>query len=77
MKTGGFDKKKKRKNIAVHTRGYFRHTNTLYPAIFHTRNQESKSSTLVITDSHNKNIEHHTIIWEDPIFPENWFVDLP
>lgn len=69
--------KRKRTNIAVNTRGCSKHTNALYPAILHIPSQESKSSTLLITDAHNQKIEHQTIKWEDFKFPENWVVDLP
>ena len=77
IKTYGFDMKKKRTNIFVHTGGCFRHTNTLYHVVLHTPRKESKSSTLVITDAHNQKIEHQTIKWEDLSFPKNWVVDLP
>lgn len=65
------------KSIVVHTRGCFRHTNTLYTTILHTPNQEPKPNTLGTTDAHNQKIEQQTIKWEDLNFAENWVVDQP
>jgi hypothetical protein len=56
--TTGFDMCQTRKNISIQTRGCFRHTNTLYPAVMNAPSQTSKSSTLVITDPLNKKMEH-------------------
>jgi len=69
--------KKKRNNIAIQTRGCFRHTNTLYPTVLHAPSKESKSSVVVLTDTQNQKIEHQIIKWEDLSFPEHWVVDNP
>lgn len=67
----------KRNNIAIQSRGCFRHTNTLWPTIRHTPSRDSKSSVVVLTDSKNQKIEHQTIRWEDLTFPEHWVVNNP
>lgn len=69
--------KKKGNNIAIQTKGFFRHTNNLWPAIRHTPNRDSKSSIVVLTDAKNQKIEHQTIRWEDLTFPEHWVVNNP
>lgn len=68
---------KKRHNIAIQTRGCFGHINTLYPAVIHAPNKESKVSVVVLTDSRNQKIEHQTIRWEDLTFPKHWVVSNP
>jgi hypothetical protein len=77
IRTTGFDMCQTRTNIAIQTRGCFRHTNTLYPAVLNTPSQTSQSSTLVITDPLNQKMEHHTIRWENLSFPTNWVIDTP
>lgn len=77
IQTTGFDMLKKRNNITIHTKGCFRHTNTLWPAIHHTPCRDSKSSVFVLTNPKNQKIEHQTIHWEDLTFPEHWVVNNP
>ena len=64
IKTTGFDMRSKWTNISTQTRGCFRHTNTMYPAVLHSPSQYSQASTLVLTDPLNQKIEHQTIKWD-------------
>lgn len=68
---------RKRHNIAIQSRGCFRHTNTLWPSIRHTHSRDSKASVVVLTDSKNQKIEHQTIQWEYLTFPEHCVVSNP
>ena len=77
IQTNAFDMNKERHNIAIQTRGCFRHTNTLYPAVMHAPSKDSKASFMVLTDSRNQKIEHQTIRWEDSTFLEHWVVSNP
>lgn len=77
IQTTGFDMNKKRHNIAIQTRGCFKHTNTLYPPIMHAPSENSKASVVVLTDPRNQKIEHQTIRWEDLTFPKHWVVSNP
>jgi len=42
IKTSGFDMKRKRTNIFIHTRGFVYHTNTLYLVVLHAPSKDSK-----------------------------------
>jgi hypothetical protein len=77
IRTTGFDMRNTRTNISIHSRGCFRHTNTLYPAMMHTPSQHSQSSTLILTDPLNQKMEHQLIKWENLSFPSHWVIDIP
>jgi hypothetical protein len=66
-----------RTNISIQTRGCFRHTNTLFPAVLHTPSKTSQSSTLVLTDPLNQKMEHQLIKWENLSFPADWVINTP
>ena len=55
----------------------FHHTNTLWPAIYHTSSRDSKSSVVVLADPKNQKIEHQTIRWEDLTFHEHLVINNP
>jgi hypothetical protein len=77
IRTTGFDMCPTRTNISIQTRGCFRHTNTLFPAVLHTPSKTSQSSTLVLTDPLNQKMEHQLIKWENLSFPTDWVIDTP
>jgi hypothetical protein len=77
IRTTGFDMCQTKTNISIQTRGCFRHTNTLFPAVLHTPSRTAQSSTLVLTDPLNQKMEHQTIRWENLSFPTDWVIDTP
>ena len=45
--------------------------------MLHTPNQNSQSSTLILTNPVNQKMEHQLIKWENLSFPSHWVIDIP